>query len=169
MSAAAPSRSNKNFGTFSYFKRLRKIRGRTILIDSVLARSFGCSSKVGRRGRVGPIWHVDCINARYDRRKLCLAPALDHLRADVRLRGRGNYRASQLVWSLTPSELAAPARPFTPQYAIQAALKSPELQKEFAREGATTAAMSSAAFGAFIKSEIAKWSRVVKDDNIQAQ
>jgi len=55
------------------------------------------------------------------------------------------------------------------QYAIQAALKSPELQKEFAREGATTAAMSSAAFDAFIKSEIAKWSPVVKDDNIQAQ
>lgn len=53
--------------------------------------------------------------------------------------------------------------------AIQAALRSPELQKEFAREGATTATISSAAFGDYIKSEIAKWTRVVKDDNIQVQ
>jgi tripartite-type tricarboxylate transporter receptor subunit TctC len=53
--------------------------------------------------------------------------------------------------------------------AIETALKSPELQKEFEREGATTAAKSSAEFGDFIKSEIAKWSRVVKEDNIQAQ
>jgi len=52
---------------------------------------------------------------------------------------------------------------------IQTALKSPELQKEFAREGATTAAISSAEFGEFIRSEIAKWSRVVREDNIQAQ
>lgn len=64
----------------------------------------------------------------------------------------------------TPSDIVAKLHD-----AIQAALKSPELQKEFAREGATTAAMSSAAFGDYIKSEITKWSRVVKDDNIQAQ
>ncbi len=53
--------------------------------------------------------------------------------------------------------------------AIQVVLKSPDLQKEFAREGATTSAMSSAKFGDYIKSEIAKWGRVVRDDNIQAQ
>lgn len=53
--------------------------------------------------------------------------------------------------------------------AIQVALKSPDLQKEFAREGATTSAMSAAEFGDYIKSEIAKWGRVVRDDNIQAR
>ncbi len=53
--------------------------------------------------------------------------------------------------------------------AIEVALKSPDLQKEFDREGATTSAMSSAEFGDFIKSEITKWGRVVRDDNIQAQ
>lgn len=53
--------------------------------------------------------------------------------------------------------------------AIQVALASPDLQKEFAREGATTAAMSSAEFSDYIKAEIAKWGRVVKDDKIQAR
>lgn len=53
--------------------------------------------------------------------------------------------------------------------AILAALKSPALQKDFAREGATTAAISSAEFGDYIKTEIAKWGRVVREDNIQVQ
>jgi tripartite-type tricarboxylate transporter receptor subunit TctC len=52
---------------------------------------------------------------------------------------------------------------------VQAALKTPELQKEFAREGASTVEMSSAEFGEYIKSEIAKWGRVVKEGNIRAQ
>lgn len=53
--------------------------------------------------------------------------------------------------------------------AIQTALKSSDLQEEFAREGAVTAAMSSAEFGKYIKTEIAKWGRVVKEGNIHAQ
>lgn len=53
--------------------------------------------------------------------------------------------------------------------AIQAALKSAELQKAFAHEGATTVAMSSAEFSDYIKNEIAKWGSVVKEDSIRAQ
>jgi tripartite-type tricarboxylate transporter receptor subunit TctC len=46
---------------------------------------------------------------------------------------------------------------------VQVALKSPELQAEFANEGAATVAMSTAEFGDYIKSEMAKWTRVVKE------
>jgi tripartite-type tricarboxylate transporter receptor subunit TctC len=52
---------------------------------------------------------------------------------------------------------------------IQAALKSPELVAEFDREGATILQMSSAEFGEFIKEEIGKWGRVVKEGHITAQ
>jgi tripartite-type tricarboxylate transporter receptor subunit TctC len=51
----------------------------------------------------------------------------------------------------------------TLQKSIQVALKSPELQAEFANEGAATVAMSTTEFGEYIKSEMAKWSRVVKE------
>jgi tripartite-type tricarboxylate transporter receptor subunit TctC len=47
--------------------------------------------------------------------------------------------------------------------AVQAALKSPELQAEFTNEGAATVEMSTAEFGDYMKSEIAKWTRVVKE------
>ena len=53
--------------------------------------------------------------------------------------------------------------------ATQAALKAPELQAQFDREGAATVEMSSAEFGEYIKTEIAKWARVVKEGNITAQ
>ena len=53
--------------------------------------------------------------------------------------------------------------------ATQAALKSPELQAAFDREGAATVEMSSAQFADYIKTEIAKWGRVVKEGNIHAQ
>jgi tripartite-type tricarboxylate transporter receptor subunit TctC len=52
--------------------------------------------------------------------------------------------------------------------AVQGALKSPELQAAFAREGATSVAMSSAEFGRYIETEIEKWGRVVKEGNIRA-
>jgi tripartite-type tricarboxylate transporter receptor subunit TctC len=53
--------------------------------------------------------------------------------------------------------------------ASQAALKSPELQAQFEREGAAPVAMTTAEFGEYVKTEIAKWARVVKEGNIQAQ
>jgi tripartite-type tricarboxylate transporter receptor subunit TctC len=52
---------------------------------------------------------------------------------------------------------------------IQTALQAPELQAVFAREGASTVEMSSAAFGDYINSEMTKWSRVVKEGGITAQ
>jgi tripartite-type tricarboxylate transporter receptor subunit TctC len=46
--------------------------------------------------------------------------------------------------------------------AVQVCLRSAELQKEFAREGASAAHMTSAEFGRFIQSEVTKWAAVVK-------
>jgi len=70
--------------------------------------------------------------------------------------------------------LAAPAglpKPITEKLyaATQAALKSPELQAAFDREGAATVEMSSEQFADYIKTEIVKWERVVKEGHIQAQ
>ena len=45
----------------------------------------------------------------------------------------------------------------------------PELQKQFAAEGAEVIRMSSAAFGTFIAGELSKWGKVVKDAGIKAQ
>ena len=52
---------------------------------------------------------------------------------------------------------------------IQLALKSPEIQQQFAREGAETVTMTSAEFEDFIKAEIVKWGRVAKEGNIKPQ
>lgn len=70
--------------------------------------------------------------------------------------------------------LAAPAnlpKPIVDKLysATQASLKSPELKAAFDREGAVAVEMTSAQFGEYIKSEIAKWGRVVKEGNIHAQ
>jgi tripartite-type tricarboxylate transporter receptor subunit TctC len=53
--------------------------------------------------------------------------------------------------------------------AIQTALKSSDLRADFAREGAVTSTMNSSEFGDYMKSEIAKWGRVVKEGSIHAQ
>jgi tripartite-type tricarboxylate transporter receptor subunit TctC len=53
--------------------------------------------------------------------------------------------------------------------ASQASLKAPELQAQFEREGAATLTMTTAEFGDYIKSEIAKWGKVVKEGKITAQ
>lgn len=53
--------------------------------------------------------------------------------------------------------------------AAQEALKAPELQEAFSREGAATLTMSTAEFQTYIENEIAKWARVVKEGNIKAQ
>src|SRR5476649_2315542 len=45
----------------------------------------------------------------------------------------------------------------------QTALKAPDLQAVFAREGASTVEMSSAEFGEYIEAETEKWARVVKE------
>ena len=53
--------------------------------------------------------------------------------------------------------------------AVQAALKAPELKAQFDREGAAVVEMSSAEFAEYIKTEIVKWGRVVKEGGIKAQ
>lgn len=53
--------------------------------------------------------------------------------------------------------------------ASQASLKAPELLAAFDREGATPVAMTTAEFGEYVKTELTKWSRVVKEGNIHAQ
>ncbi len=52
---------------------------------------------------------------------------------------------------------------------ISASLDSPEMQKQFANQGAERMRMSSAAFADFIKTEMAKWGRVVKEAHIKPQ
>jgi tripartite-type tricarboxylate transporter receptor subunit TctC len=52
---------------------------------------------------------------------------------------------------------------------VEAALKTPELQAVFVREGATTIEMNSAEFGEYMQVEMIKWARVVKEGHISAQ
>jgi tripartite-type tricarboxylate transporter receptor subunit TctC len=53
--------------------------------------------------------------------------------------------------------------------AIEAAQNSPELQKQFANEGAEVIKMTSTEFGAYMVSEMNKWERVVKEGGIKAE
>ena len=53
--------------------------------------------------------------------------------------------------------------------AVSAALDAPELQVQFAKEGATVIKMSPAEFGKYVEAETAKWARVVKEAHITAQ
>ncbi|MPZ58995.1 MAG: tripartite tricarboxylate transporter substrate binding protein [Rhizobiales bacterium] len=50
---------------------------------------------------------------------------------------------------------------------LAAVQDSPEIQKQFATQGASTVKMSSEEFAKFIGQELAKWGRVVKDANIR--
>jgi tripartite-type tricarboxylate transporter receptor subunit TctC len=52
---------------------------------------------------------------------------------------------------------------------VQQALQAPELKAQFDREGASVVVMSSAQFGEYIKTEIAKWGNVVREGHITAQ
>jgi tripartite-type tricarboxylate transporter receptor subunit TctC len=52
---------------------------------------------------------------------------------------------------------------------IQLALRSPEMQQAFAREGASPITMTPAEFEDFVKAEIVKWERVVKEGGIKGQ
>ncbi|HVZ52786.1 MAG TPA: tripartite tricarboxylate transporter substrate binding protein [Pseudolabrys sp.] len=72
-------------------------------------------------------------------------------------------------WGITaPAGLSAPI--VSKLYgATQAALKSSALQAAFARDGASTVEMTSAEFGDYIKKEIVKWGRVVKEGKITAK
>jgi tripartite-type tricarboxylate transporter receptor subunit TctC len=53
--------------------------------------------------------------------------------------------------------------------AVSAALDAPELDKQFAVQGATVVKMAPAEFGKYIEAETAKWGRVVQQGHIKAQ
>lgn len=52
---------------------------------------------------------------------------------------------------------------------ISAMQDSPEVQKQFANEGADVVKMTPDAFGAFMRAELEKWGRVIKAANIKAE
>jgi tripartite-type tricarboxylate transporter receptor subunit TctC len=52
---------------------------------------------------------------------------------------------------------------------ISAIQDMPEVQEQFENRGAFVEKMTSAQFGQFIESEIAKWGKVVKEADIKAQ
>jgi tripartite-type tricarboxylate transporter receptor subunit TctC len=52
---------------------------------------------------------------------------------------------------------------------IEVVQKSPEVQKQFATEGAEAVGMKPADFGGFMVSEMNKWEKVVKQGNIKAE
>jgi tripartite-type tricarboxylate transporter receptor subunit TctC len=53
--------------------------------------------------------------------------------------------------------------------AVSTALDAPELQQQFAKEGASVVKMSPDEFGKYIVAETAKWGRVVKEGHITAK
>ncbi len=70
--------------------------------------------------------------------------------------------------------LAAPAGLPAPMVeklyaATQGALKAPELKAQFDREGASIVEMSTAKFADYIKIELDKWARVVKESNMRVK
>lgn len=52
---------------------------------------------------------------------------------------------------------------------IEAVQQSPEVQKQFANEGATAVSIKPADFGSFMVSEMSKWEKVVKQGGIKAE
>jgi len=53
--------------------------------------------------------------------------------------------------------------------ALTASQDTPEVEKQFAAEGAIVVKKSPAEFGAFMESEMKKWEQVVKKGNIKAE
>jgi tripartite-type tricarboxylate transporter receptor subunit TctC len=53
--------------------------------------------------------------------------------------------------------------------AIVKALRSPEVAERIAREGADVIASSPAQFGAYMKSELAKWAKVIRDNGLKVE
>jgi tripartite-type tricarboxylate transporter receptor subunit TctC len=81
--------------------------------------------------------------------------------------GVPDYAANNWWGIMAPAGMPAPMVEKL-HAAVQKALKAPDLQAQFAREGAMSVEISSAQFTDYIKSEIAKWARVVKEGNIHA-
>ena len=82
--------------------------------------------------------------------------------------GVPGYLADNWWGIAAPAGLPAPMVEKVYQ-AAQASLNAPELKAQFDREGAATVVMSTAEFGDYIKKEIDKWERVVKEAKMAVQ
>jgi tripartite-type tricarboxylate transporter receptor subunit TctC len=52
---------------------------------------------------------------------------------------------------------------------LQTALQAPAIQEAWARQGSAIPTLTGAEFGAFVKSEIARWGKVVKEANVKLE
>jgi tripartite-type tricarboxylate transporter receptor subunit TctC len=82
--------------------------------------------------------------------------------------GVPGYRFGNWIGLVAPAGTPEPVIAKLHQ-ALTAAQDSPELQKQFANEGAEAMRMSPAEFSAYIASELAKMGKVVKEAGIKAQ
>jgi tripartite-type tricarboxylate transporter receptor subunit TctC len=82
--------------------------------------------------------------------------------------GVPNYDAENWWGLVAPANLPQPLLDKIYK-ASQEALKAPELQAQFDREGASIVHMTPAEFSKYIETEIVKWTRVVKEGHITAQ
>jgi tripartite-type tricarboxylate transporter receptor subunit TctC len=82
--------------------------------------------------------------------------------------GLPGYTAANWIGIVAPAGTPEPIIA-TLNKEISASLDSPEMQKQFANQGAERMSMSSAEFAAFIQAEIAKWGRVIKDAHIKPE
>jgi tripartite-type tricarboxylate transporter receptor subunit TctC len=82
--------------------------------------------------------------------------------------GVPGYQAANWIGLVAPAGTPEPVVSKLHQE-LTAAQDSPELQKQFANEGADVVRMSPAEFGAFIASELDKWGKVVREAKIKPE
>ena len=72
-------------------------------------------------------------------------------------------------WGVLAPAATAPAIIATLNDAVVKATRAPDVSKRFAEEGVEIIASSPAQFAAHIKSELARWAKVVRDNRIEPQ
>lgn len=82
--------------------------------------------------------------------------------------GVPGYQAANWIGLIAPAGTPEPIIAKL-HHELTAMQDGPELQKQFANEGADVVKMSSAEFGGFIASELAKWGKVVREAGIKPQ
>jgi len=78
------------------------------------------------------------------------------------------YEANNWWGILAPAGLPA-AAVRTLEAAVKKVVDNPEMQKKFDTQGAEVSYMNSATYGKYIRTETAKWSKVVRDAGIKAE
>jgi len=72
-------------------------------------------------------------------------------------------------WGILAPAGVSPAIVRALEVAVKKVVDNPEMQKKFDSQGAEVSYMNSAAYGKYIRSETAKWSKVVRDAGIKAE